>query len=376
MNKVIVAGAGGIGRAVALLLLNQKQFKCRVFIGDIRVEAAQEAVDWVKSALSKRAAIEGFEMKAGPLKGDSLKIFKAADILLDCLPGSQAPRMAKFCIQHKMHYANLTEYVAETEEIKKLAKKSSKGFILQTGLAPGFINILAVKLFNAFCEQHGVKKVDSIEMKVGALTKHAKQPHFYGFTWSTVGVATEYLKPCIAVRNGKKVNLKALSQPKTIIVDGLTLEEDLTSGGAANLPDFYKGRVKNLDYKTLRFPGHYKWVKKVVSKIPRNVDKIKSLRKTMEKEIPMCEDDQVIIYCSVTGKDKDKIHRTVEKSYKINPIQIGKVRLKAIQSTTAAPLAECCRMLLNGKIKGVHEQSDIDPDSFINGIFNSLVYSE
>jgi tryptophan synthase alpha subunit len=60
----------------------------------------------------------------------------ARDIILDCLPGSQAPRIAEFAKDYELHYANLTEYVAETEKIKTLAKDATTGFILQTGLAP------------------------------------------------------------------------------------------------------------------------------------------------------------------------------------------------------------------------------------------------
>ena len=76
--------------------------------------------------------------------------FERCDILLDCSPGGQAPRMARFAKDFKMHYANLTEYVAETDEIIELAEDAETGFILQTGLAPGFINVLAMSLYQKF----------------------------------------------------------------------------------------------------------------------------------------------------------------------------------------------------------------------------------
>jgi saccharopine dehydrogenase-like NADP-dependent oxidoreductase len=68
-----------------------------------------------------------------------IAILRQGDIL-DCLPGSQAPRIAEFAKDYELHYANLTEYVAETEKIKTLAKDATTGFILQTGLAPGYID--------------------------------------------------------------------------------------------------------------------------------------------------------------------------------------------------------------------------------------------
>jgi len=315
-----------------------------------------------------------FNMPAEGVDDEMIEVLKTADILLDCLPGSQAPRMAKLCRKYDLHYANLTEYVKETDEVMEIAEGSDRGFILQTGLAPGFINVLGMKLFNDFCAQHGVKEIDKMSMKVGALTKHARAPHFYGFTWSPVGVATEYLKPCIAVRNGEKVLLPALSERETLIVDGMTLEDNLTSGGAADLPEALAGRVKTLDYKTLRFPGHYQWVDNVLSVLPEGKNRVKQLQDTMQTFIPMIEEDQVIIYASVQGNDKDGVLRAMEGSYRILPMKVGTKTLRAIQSTTAAPLAECARMLATGKWKGVVFQSELDPESFMNGPFVSMVY--
>ena len=211
-------------------------------------------------------------------------------------------------------------------------------------------------------------------MKVGALTKHARAPHFYGFTWSPIGVATEYLKPCVAVRNFEKVLLPALSERETIIIDGMTLEGNLTSGGAADLPDALSGRVRDLDYKTLRFPGHYQWVDNILSVTPEGEDRVKVLQAEMQGLIPMLEDDQVIVYASVQGKDENGVLRAMEASYRILPMKVGTKTLRAIQTTTAAPLAECARLLATGEWKGVVFQSQLDPESFINGPFVSMVY--
>ncbi|MEM6966861.1 MAG: saccharopine dehydrogenase C-terminal domain-containing protein [Bacteroidota bacterium] len=375
MNKILIAGAGGIGRAVGLILAENKSFETQIFIGDLYPEVAREAAQWIDEGIESHGVATPFAMPAQGVNDEMVEILKTCDILLDCLPGSQAPRMAKLCRAYDLHYANLTEYVKETNEVIKIAEGSDRGFVLQTGLAPGFINVLGMKLFNEFCAQHGVTKIDKMSMKVGALTKYARAPHFYGFTWSPVGVATEYLKPCVAVRNYEKVLLPALSERETLIVDGLTLEDNLTSGGAADLPEALAGKVKDLDYKTLRFPGHYQWVNNILSVTPEEgIAKVKKLQSTMQAFVPAVEDDQVIVYAAVQGKDKNGILRAMEDSYRILPMQIGTKTLRAIQTTTAAPLAECARMLATGAWKGVVFQSQLDPDSFINGPFVSMVY--
>ena len=296
------------------------------------------------------------------------------DIILDCLPGSQAPRMAQFALDHDLHYANLTEYVSETNEIARISANSEKGFVLQTGLAPGFINVLAMKLFNSFKKEYQVSKVDKIKMKVGALSMHALAPYFYAFTWSPIGVSTEYVKDAIVLRDYEKTSIPSLSETKGIIIDGDHYEENFTSGGAADLPDALKGDVRELDYKTLRYPGHYSWVKNVLENVPAGIPKIEYLEKTMLNLIPAVEDDEVLIFATVIGRDQKGMLRAKEKSYKIYPSVIGKQRLRAIQTTTASPLCEICRMLLSNKWKGTIYQSEIDPDEFLSGPYVRKVY--
>jgi len=93
-----------------------------------------------------------------------------------------------------------------------LAKDTTTGFVMQTGLAPGYINVLANHLFKQFYNDFEVDQVDTQEMKVGALTNHAVTPHYYGFTWSPVGVATKYLKDTLVLRDYKKIRVPSLSE--------------------------------------------------------------------------------------------------------------------------------------------------------------------
>ena len=374
MHKIAIVGAGGIGRAVGLILAENPNFNCQLFLGDVNMDTANDAVEWIHEGLQKIGVASAFAMPYEGINPEMESVMEQCDIVLDCLPGSQAPRIAKICLKYDMHYANLTEYVNETNQVIEIAKNSKKGFVLQTGLAPGFINVLGMKLFNDFTSQYKVDKIDKMSMKVGALTKNARAPHFYGFTWSPVGVATEYLKDCVAVRNGKTVMLPALSERETLLIDGMTYEDNLTSGGAADLPEALAGKVIDLDYKTLRYPGHYQWVQDELKKIPEGPDRIKNFQTMMQEVIPSVEDDIVIVYASVQGKDDKGVLRAMEGSYHIRPTKVGTQTLRAIQTTTAAPLAESARMLLEGNMQGPIFQSMLDPVSFMNGPFVSAIY--
>ena len=273
-----------------------------------------------------------------------------------------------------LHYANLTEYVAETNEIMELAKNATTGFVLQTGLAPGYIDVLANHLFKQFCSDFEIDKVDKLEMKVGALTDHAVSPHFYGFTWSPVGVATEYLKNALVLRDYKKIWIPSLSERTSIVIDGITYEEDITSGGAADLPDALMGKVRSLDYKTLRHPGHYTWVQKQIIGLGNAHDTVSALQHKMEAKIPHIENDQIILYAAVEGKDIDGTLHRREIAKKIKPQKVGKYRLRAIQTTTAAPLIQSAKYLLESQHKGVTLQSHLKSENFLNGKFITPVY--
>lgn len=375
MHKIVIAGAGGIGQAVGLILAAMEGFDAEIYLGDLYIDRARDAAQWINEGTSGSQA-SAFEMPGEGTNEIMHEVMQDADVILDCLPGSQAPRIAALAKKFKMHYANLTEYVQETEDVLKIAKDADTGFVLQTGLAPGFINVLGHKLFQEFTSKHKVETVDRMTMKVGALTQNAKSPHFYGFTWSPVGVATEYLKDAEVIRNWKKTNVPSLSEARTIIIDGVTYEDNFTSGGAADLPDALAGKVKELDYKTLRYPGHYQWVESVLDVAPPGQDQIDYLQKVMLYTVPSLEDDVVIIYASVSGKDHEGTLRGIEKSYRIEPMMVGNRLLRAIQTTTASPLAEAARLLLTGKWKGPVLQSQIDPDSFLNGPFVSQVYGK
>lgn len=370
-HKIFVAGAGGIGSAVGLLLREWSEFPVDLVLGDVSDEQLETAKQLLTANAERDGAVETVDMR----DEDALKTaLKSCQILLDCAPGGEAPRLAGFAREFKLHYANLTEYVAETEQIKEIAKDAETGFILQTGLAPGFINVLAMSLYNKFKTQFGVEKVERVVMKVGALTAHAHAPHFYGFTWSPIGVATEYVKPSRVIRNYEITELPALSERETIVIGGRSYEADLTSGGAADLPEFFTDKARSLDYKTLRHVGHYDWAGKLIHQFPNNAELPDKVLAEFLAQIPAVEDDFVLVHAAVDGFDDKGTRRMIEKAYLAEPLQVGGTTLRAIQTTTAAPLCQAAAMLLDGKYKGVILQSQIEPETFLNGNFVSRVY--
>jgi saccharopine dehydrogenase-like NADP-dependent oxidoreductase len=373
-KKIFIAGSGGIGEAAALLLREWSKFETEIFLGDVLEENLRRAKDLIITNSAKTSRLETVLMSPEGASEAMNAAFEQCDVLLDCSPGSQAPRMARFALDFKMHYANLTEYVAETDEITNFAKNSDCGFILQTGLAPGFINVLAMSLYRKFVDRFENEKIEKIGMKVGALTAHAHAPHFYGFTWSPIGVATEYVKNARVIRKYQITEMPALSEREIIVIGGRTYEADLTSGGAADLPEFFTGKAKSLDYKTLRHVGHYEWVRNTIHEFPNDAELPDKVLAKFLQEIPAVEDDFVLVHASVDGFDSKGTRRMLEKAFFVEPTLINGNHLRAIQTTTAAPLCEAAMMLLTNKYKGVVLQSRIEPHEFLNGNFVGKIY--
>lgn len=372
-HSVFIAGAGGIGRALALLLRNEASFSAAVTIGDVSLDAARSAAEFA-TIPGPDPAPRALLMPARGSDAELEAVLEECDALVDCLPGAEAPRMAALARRHDLHYLNLTEYVAETEQVLAIAREATSCFALQCGLAPGFVNVLAHALFQRACSNWGVERVERIRMRVGALTRSATAPHFYGWTWSPVGVATEYVEDAIVVREGKETKRSSLSERARLLVDGEWFEEDLTSGGAADLPQALGSRVRELDYKTLRHPGHYAWVDAQLAEIPRGADRAAKLRERMQRAIPHCEDDRVVVYADVEGLDARGDLRAERAGLAIEPLELAGRRLRAIQSTTAAGVAEVLRLVYEERLHGPLLQSQVPTRAFLEGPFVRRAY--
>lgn len=373
-HQVVIAGAGGMGSATGLLLRELGDFAVDLFVGDADAEKAKAAAAWIREGSTQPGQVFSFRLPCAGTSPEFEEILSRGHILLDCLPGREAPRMARLARDFDLHYANLTEYVKETEAIQEIADGAARGFLLQTGLAPGYVNVLGHGLFQRFCREQGVDCADRLEMRVGALTTTARPPHFYGFTWSSIGVATEYVKPATVLRDHVLTTRPSLSERALVLIDGVVYEEALTSGGAADLPAALAGKVRHLDYKTLRHPGHYAWIEELLRQLPEGENRADLLLRKMEEVVPFVEDDQVVIYAAVEGRGADGALRRLESSYLIRPRQVGARTLKAIQGTTAAGLAESARLLLTEDIQGICLQSQIDPAHFMAGPFVGEIY--
>jgi saccharopine dehydrogenase-like NADP-dependent oxidoreductase len=213
-----------------------------VRVGDV----AQVAVDHLTR---KYPQVKGQVVDFG--NGPSLDaILKGAWAVVSCAPFHCNPLIAERAKAHGVHYFDLTEDVEVTQKVKDLAEGSKTLFAPQCGLAPGFITIAANHLMKSMTE------VSDLRLRVGALPRYPSNRLKYNLTWSTEGLINEYCNPCESVENGQLTTVPPLEQLERLTIDGVDYEAFNTSGGLGTLAITLKDRVKNVNYKTIRYPGH------------------------------------------------------------------------------------------------------------------------
>ncbi|MCC2625965.1 MAG: hypothetical protein K0R14_1838 [Burkholderiales bacterium] len=352
-HNILVMGAGKIGVTVATLLNTSNDYK--VLLGDVSMphnipKVKGNPIEFVKTNINKPEEIKKL------IKKEKIKA------IISCLPFNLTILVAKIAHECGIHYFDPTEDVATTNTVSKLAKDSKAAFAPQCGLAPGFISIAANSLMQNLSE------IDTVKMRVGALTQSVNNSLKYGFTWSIDGVVNEYIHPCVVIKDGHKQNMPALGGLETIIIDDKEFEAFHTSGGVGSLADTYLGKVKNLDYKTIRFPGHCEKIIFLLNDL-RLRETPELVKNILSKVIPQVEDDKVIVYVSVSGK---KDGRLVEKTYvnTLYPTIFHGHKFSAIQMTTAAGICTVVDLVIKEKkLKGLVKQEQVSLEQFLSNRF-------
>lgn len=356
MPTLLVLGAGQIGRLVSHLLASSGDYSVR--LGDLRGQAARSATEHLDAA-------EGLELAFDD--GDALeRAMQGADGVISCAPFHCNPLIARTARALGLHYFDLTEDVAVTREVAELAEDAGSAFAPQCGLAPGFINIAAAGLIE------GMDEIHDLRLRVGALPRYPSNRLKYNLTWSTAGLINEYIHPCEALVDGEPVQLPALENLEHLTVDGVEYEAFNTSGGVSTLADALRGRARNVNYKTMRYPGHSELLKLLLDDLGLR-DHPEELGRIFERALPATDQDQVVVYVGATGKvDGRLIERTHARTHLHREID-GRP-WTAIQITTAAGVTTVVDLLFAGELpqKGFVRQDQVPLKAFLANRFGKL----
>lgn len=298
------------------------------------------------------------------------EMIKDYDAIVSCLPYNFNLEIATRACRQGIHYFDLTEDVPTTKAIIKLSGSANSVLAPQCGLAPGFIGIVGAALAEKF------EKIRSLKLRVGALPQHPTGLLGYAFNWSPEGVVNEYLNDCEVIENGVQKWVSPMEWIETLFINGIQLEAFTTSGGLGTMCETYLGRIENLDYKSIRYPGHVKLMNFFFHELLMRENR-KRAGEILTNAKPPVEQDVVYIHASAEGwKDRRLIRDEFVKAY--YPIKIGDRSWSAISWTTAASVCSIVEMVRNGSIqnKGFVKQETISLKKFLktnNGrLYNSM----
>ncbi|OBC12029.1 L-lysine dehydrogenase [Mycobacterium sp. 852013-50091_SCH5140682] len=336
ISRVAVFGLGKVGELVAGILVDS----------GFTVVGHDQAT---------RSSTEFKTHQTDVTDGDAVRwALKSVDAVISCLPYHLNIAIAEAAGDTGVHYFDLTEDVPTTNHVLSLAeRRTDTAFVPQCGLAPGLIGIIGASLAKQF------DSVRSIELKVGALPQNPTGLLGYAVTWSAEGVVNEYINDAEVLRGGRRQMVPAMTETERVVLGGIELEAALTSGGLGTMCQTYEGRVQRLDYKTMRYPGHFDQMRFLLDELNLR-DQRDLVGKMIVSSKPPVNDDIVYLHAAVEGvKEGQPFRENYVRGYR--PMDIGGQRWRAISWTTAASAVAVVELVADGRIPqtGFIRQEDI-----------------
>ncbi len=297
------------------------------------------------------------------------KALTPSEAVLSCLPYHLNKGVAEAAHKLGLHYFDLTEDVPTTQAIREMSKTAKGLMAPQCGLAPGFVGIVGAHLASQF------DSLRSIKLRVGALPQHPTGLLGYAFNWSPEGVVNEYLNDCEVIEEGQHKWVSPMEWIETVYVNGMKLEAFTTSGGLGTMCETYDGRVENLDYKTMRYPGHVSLMNfffhELLMREQRDV-----AGQILTHAKPPVDDDVVYVHVSAEGDAEGRLQRKefVRAYY---PIEVAGEMRTAIAWTTSASVCAVIEMVRDGALPatGFVKQEEIPLEPFL-GTPTGALYGE
>ena len=352
MYTYIVLGAGKQGLAIAYDLGKFCEAK-KIVVADYDAKLAKAGTTRVNKLLKKNLCVPG-RADAGK-KADLKRLFRDADAVVSAVPYHFNYGVAKAAVAAGANFCDLggnTDVVKQELSLDKAAKKAGVTLVPDTGLMPGMGNTLAVHAMNV------MDRVDELHLRCGGLPQKPKGPLGYKLVFSVEGLINEYFGTAYIIRKGKTAavptfdGLEDLEFPKPVG----RCQAFVTSGGTSTCPWTFAGKVKEYDYKTVRYPGHYEKIKTLLDLgffdqspvdvkgnkvVPRQLSHVLLTKKIDYPQDP----DLVVLRVTAVGRHKGK---KAVMTMDVMDFQDRKTGFTAMERTTGFPAAIVAHHLVRG----------------------------
>src|SRR5437879_10370434 len=246
--RMLVLGAGLQGSACAYDLLQQPAVE-QVTIAGLEPERIPGVL---QPHVGKRLVLLQLDVQDGAALRDAMQ---GHDAVQNAAPYYFNLAVSRAAVDAGVHCADLggnTEIVFQQKALDAEAEARRVSIIPDCGLAPGMVNILAAE---------GIRRVadaEVVKIYVGGLPQHPEPPLNYQIVYSLAGALDYYTTPSWVLRDGRPARVEALSELEPVVFPPPVgeLEAFHTGGGISTMPWAYEGKVRTMEYKTLRYPGH------------------------------------------------------------------------------------------------------------------------
>lgn len=365
--KILVLGAGRMGHGAAYDLVHNSPDVQSVTVADFDLARAEKIAELVGTA-----RIEARQIDAASYP-DVLELMRGHDSVISCVNYWYNESLSRAAIETRANFCDLggNNYVVDEQlALDAEAKAAGINIIPDCGLAPGMVSILAM---------HGANRFDTVEeihIRVGGLPQNPQPPLDYQLVFSVEGLINEYVETARVIRNGEIMEVDSMTELESLSFENFPpLESFQTSGGTSTLPDTFLGKVRELDYKTIRYAGHCEKFKTMIDlglcssdEIVADFIKVKPRKvfgELLTKHLPADGPDYVLVRLEFVGT-KDGEPKKLR--YDIVDKQDEHTGLSAMMRTTAFPASIIAQMMARGDVlmRGATPQEKaIDPAKFV-----------
>ena len=356
--KVLVLGAGRMGYGAVFDLIRQPDVE-QVTVADAVLERAQHVASLGPKVVPVQLDVSDDAAVTALMRGHASAI--------SCVNYWYNEKLARAAIAAGTNFCDLggNNSVVDAElALDAEARAAGVNVIPDCGLAPGMVAVLVAHAAARFT------KLDEIHIRVGGLPQHPKPPLDYQLVFSVEGLINEYIERARIVRGGEIVEVESMTEVESLDFPPPfgTMEAFQTSGGTSTLPETFLGRVRELDYKTIRYPGHCAKFKTMIdlglcsSEPLGGVVPRKLFGELLVRHLPADEPDVVLVRVEVRGDGGRALRYDIIDRYD------EAAGLSAMMRTTAFPASIVALMMARGQIatKGALPQERcVPPDPFM-----------
>lgn len=360
--RMLVLGAGRMGLGAVHDLVAQSDVT-EVTVADMALDKAQ-AIAARYPEKARAASIDCSDHAA------VVALMRGHASAISCVNYWLNVGLAKAAIEAGTHFCDLggnNDVVDAELAMDDAAKAAGVNVIPDCGLAPGMVAVLVA---------HGAQqftKLDEVHIRVGGLPQDPKPPLNYQMVFSVEGLINEYIEPARVIRDGKVTIVESMTEVESLDFPPPfgTMEAFQTSGGTSTLVETFLGQVRELDYKTIRYPGHCEKFKTMIdlglcSSEPLTVDGVtvkprRVLGDLLVSNLPHDEPDAVLVRVEFAGDGRRLRYDIIDRH---DP----KTGLSAMMRTTAFPASIVALMMARGQttVRGAQPQERcIPPDLFM-----------